>query len=271
MTVFSDPLRLSRFLMNKCIERGVKVHYPARATHLKKDPSSGATEVEIEQLDSKLTSNIPCANLVFAAGVWTPRVFASLFPECEVPVPVLGLAGYSLVLRSPRHTSTHEGDRYGGNSHAVFTSNPFSAGFSPDIFSRPGGEIYISGLNVPELHPPNVATDTRQMMEKEMSAELKRAAVGLMGKPGKQTENEDDLEVEREGLCFRPLTKSGIPIVSKLPKQALGDSDVVPSSGVFMGVGHGPWGISLSLGTGKVLAERISGMSPSADVSTLGF
>ena len=247
------------------------MHYPARATRLTKDVSGTTTEIEIEHIDTKETSSLPCVNLVFTAGVWTSRVFASLFPRSNTAIPVLGLPGYSLVLRSPRHDLTHERDRYDGKSHAVFTSNPYSVGFSPEIFSRAGGEIYISGLNVPELRPPNLAMDSRQLMEKEKSAKLKRAAVSLMGKPGEQMENEDDLEVVREGLCFRPVTKSGVPIVSELPKAALGDEHTVPCGGTFMGIGHGPWGISLSLGTGKVLADMIAGVPPSADISALGL
>lgn len=39
--------------------------------------------------------------------------------------------------------------------------------------------------------------------------------------------------------------------------------------GVFIAAGHGPWGISLSLGTGKVVAEMIQGQPLSADVSEL--
>lgn len=98
---------------------------------------------------------------------------------------------------------------------------------------------------------------------------MKQAAVILMGKPGK-VENEDDLEVVKEGLCFRPWTESGRPIVAKLEKRILGDG-VVPDGGVYMATGHGPWGIALSLGTGKVLAEMLAGVKPSADVSGLGF
>ena len=106
-------------------------------------------------------------------------------------------------------------------------------------------------------------------MEKEKSARVKQAAVVLMGKPG-EVENEDDLDVVREGLCFRPWTESGRPIVGRLERRVLGEG-AVPEGGVYMATGHGPWGIALSLGTGKVVAEMLAGVKTSADVSGLGF
>ena len=44
-----------------------------------------------------------------------------------------------------------------------------------------------------------------------------------------------------------------------------------PDGGVFIAAGHGPWGISHSLGTGKVMAEMLEGEELSADVGALGM
>lgn len=49
------------------------------------------------------------------------------------------------------------------------------------------------------------------------------------------------------------------------------DVDVEGGGKVFVCAGHGPWGISLSLGTGLVLAEMVLGRELSADVSQLGL
>lgn len=243
------------------------MHYPARALSLNKTASG--TDIVLERLDTGVRSNISCTNLVLAAGVWTKRAFTTIFPNSTAHIPVTSLSGYSLVFRSPRHTNSHERDTYGGRSHAVFTTHPKSAGFAPEIFSRAGAEIYIAGLNSPDIPPPALPTDSRGMMEKEKSARVKKAAVVLMGKKG-EVENEDDLDVVREGLCFRPWTESGRPIVGRLDRRVLGEG-VVPEGGVYMATGHGPWGIALSLGTGKVVAEMLAGVKTSADVSGLGF
>ena len=41
--------------------------------------------------------------------------------------------------------------------------------------------------------------------------------------------------------------------------------------GVFLAAGHGPWGISQSLGTGKVMAEMVEGTELSAKIGMLGM
>lgn len=86
-------------------------------------------------------------------------------------------------------------------------------------------------------------------------------------------------QVISSGLCHRPVTSGGKPIIAKIKDEVLGlkanKNDVTREGnnggGVFVAAGHGPWGISMSLGTGKVMAEMILGMKTSADVSRLGI
>jgi len=78
--------------------------------------------------------------------------------------------------------------------------------------------------------------------------------------------------VVRAGLCFRPVTERGVPYVTRLKDEQLGiKTRGGGEGGVFVAAGHGPWGISLSLGTGKVMAEMMAGRETSADVSGLGI
>ncbi|KAF3480970.1 FAD dependent oxidoreductase [Arthroderma uncinatum] len=264
-----DPLRLCQFMTAKCIERGVRIHNPARVVSALNDAASGViSEVVIEDTKSHIRSNVPCTNLVFAAGPWTPRAFGSVFPLSKAHIPVLALSGYSLVFRSPRHTLHHEQETYGGKSHAVFTTYPQSCGFSSEIFARANAEIYLAGLNGLDIPLPEVATDAEALMTKDKTERVREAARVLMGRPQENPEeaNIDDLEVLRESLCFRPYIESGLPIVARLKDEITGSAARV-SGGVFMATGHGPWGISLCLGTGKVMAEMISGIEPSVDVT----
>ena len=134
------------------------------------------------------------------------------------------------------------------------------------MFSRVGGEIYIAGLNDAALPLPEVATD-RKIDVKSVDV-LKGTAKRLLGKDG----GEDDLEVLREGLCFRPVTRKGVPIVGRVKDEGLGlETKGGSDGGVWIAAGHGPWGISLSLGTGKCVAEMVEGRKTSADVGGLGL
>lgn len=77
----------------------------------------------------------------------------------------------------------------------------------------------------------------------------------------------DELEILKEGLCWRPVTDRGTPFIGELEEEGFkGDGRKV-----FIAAGHGPWGISLSLGTGKVVAELVAGAGLSADISRLGI
>ncbi|KAJ5261301.1 hypothetical protein N7478_011896 [Penicillium angulare] len=271
-----DPLRLSRFLMDEALLHGVKLHHPAKATEIIKDESGTIIGVKVLDLRSKNEFILPCTNLVLSAGAWTPQVLHELFPSNELSFNISPLAGYSLVVRSPRYTLDHERVINNGRSHALFTEHPASCGFSPEIFTREGGEIYIAGLN-PDLSLPSCVADVRQLWDPTEMQKLKDVAVRLMGQlPGDSfgssdhIRNTDDLEILREGLCFRPVGDNEIPTIGRIRDSSLGDGvRASGGGGVYIASGHGPWGISLSLGTGKVMADLIQGELVSADVSQL--
>ncbi|KAM3421004.1 hypothetical protein BST61_g1430 [Cercospora zeina] len=246
-----DPKRSCEFLLEKCLERGVKLHKAARATRVE-----GMNEVVIENAAGSEES-IPYTQLLITAGAWTSKVFSELYPDSSIRIPISQLAGYSLVVRSPRWTAKQDAT----GCHAVFASA--CGAWSPEIFSRMGEEIYIAGLNDPGLPLPDLPTDAK--LDSKAIEEVKRVTEDMIG---------DEFDVIREGLCFRPVTRSGNPILAKIPYRklnaGLGASEK-PSGSVFVWAGHGPWGISLSLGTGKVMSEMLLEEELSCDVSGLGL
>ena len=73
------------------------------------------------------------------------------------------------------------------------------------------------------------------------------------------------------GQCFRPVTSSGRPIVSRIPDEKLGGTRTKNegNGGVYIAAGHGAWGISHAPGTGFVLSELIEGREVSANIEAL--
>lgn len=260
-----DPLKLSRFLLDEGIDRGVNLHQPAQALSVSKDARGELASIRIVADDGTET-DIPCTRLILTAGAWTPRVFTTLFPSSTTSIPISQLAGHSLVLRSPRWSKEHED----GGCHAIFATE--EKGFSPEMFSRMGGEIYIAGLNSSDIPLPDKATDATP--SPAALDRLRLVATKMLGVPGAE---KDDLEVLREGLCFRPVTSSGRPIVSRIADEKLGEGWKTrggAEGGVFVAGGHGPWGISMSLGTGKLLSEMVEGKGKgemSANVRSLAL
>ncbi|KAI0067796.1 FAD dependent oxidoreductase [Artomyces pyxidatus] len=251
-----DPLLLSQFLLGECEARNVHVHHPVTATKVVADAGTNTlTGLTVRAADGT-ESTLPCDALLLTAGVWTPRVFSALFPRSRRALPITQLSGYSLVLRSPRWIKDSHMLPSPTGCHAAFTTDA-AAGFAPEIFSRAGGDIYLAGLNTTAVPVPELATDVHP--DDEAIAALAEVAKKLLG--------DDELDVVKTGLCHRPVTRSGAPLLARLASDDTG----LDGEGVWVCAGHGPWGISMSLGTGLVLAELALGREPSADVSRLGL
>ncbi|EDO00836.1 hypothetical protein SS1G_03310 [Sclerotinia sclerotiorum 1980 UF-70] len=169
-------------------------------------------------------------------------------------------AGHSLVVRTPSWNNQLEEKE----CHAVFASD--EDGYSPEVFSRKGGEIYVAGLNSSIIPLPGLATESK--IQEHVVQRLEKTAKTMFG-----LDENIEMEVVRKGLCFRPVTNRGTPILARIADSDLGGIETrsAGDGGVWLAAGHGPWGISMSLGTGKVMAEMIQGKATSADVSRLGF
>ncbi|TDZ35938.1 putative oxidoreductase [Colletotrichum spinosum] len=253
-----DPLRLCRFLLAACREAGVHLHHPATVLSVDTDLRGDLARARIGDTTSSTETDVPCTRVVIAAGAWSPRVFTQLFPETSLELPISSLAGHSLVVKPPGEDPTKAG------CHAVFSTD--GGGYSPELFSRMGGNVYLAGVNSPGLELPELPGQTP--VSDAAIRQLKQTAENIIHV------EEGNLEVVRQGLCFRPVTTSGEPILTRIPNNRLG-SDMSTRSGaeggVFVASGHGPWGISLSLGTGKVMAELMQGRRLSADISGLAL
>ncbi|KZL84632.1 fad dependent oxidoreductase superfamily [Colletotrichum incanum] len=252
-----DPHRLCHFLLDQCRSAGVHLHHPAAVLSVSTDLRGDLASVRIGETTSSTETDVPCTRLVVAAGAWSPRVFSQLFPGASLEVPVSSLAGHSLVVKPSRSSETQQ-----PGCHAIFSTD--GAGFSPELFSRVGGHIYIAGVN---SSVPLPGLPSQAPVSAEAIAQLKTTAERIVDGGGA------GLEVVRQGLCFRPVTTSGAPILTRIPDGRLGglSTRAGADGGVFLAAGHGPWGISLSLGTGRVMAEMMQGRKLSADISRLAL
>ncbi|KAF2396199.1 FAD dependent oxidoreductase-like protein superfamily [Trichodelitschia bisporula] len=253
-----DPKRLCQFLLEQCSSRGVQLHQPAQVISVSPDTTGAFASVRILSADG-VETDLPCTRLVIAAGAWTRKVFAGLFPSAEVNLPISALAGHSILVKSPRWSKEHETS----GCHAIFATDV--NGFSPEIFSRLGEEVYIAGLNSSSIPLPELPTDVEA--RPEAIEKLKGVAAKMLG----LSDDENDIQILREGLCFRPVCSTGRPVIARVPDEQLGDIKTREGTqgGVFVAAGHGAWGISHSLGTGKLMTELLEGQKLSADIKRL--
>ena len=265
-----EPRELCEFLLSECKSRGVQVHLSTRSTSLTTDSSNKQTHLNISQAGNKIS--LPCENLILTAGPWTPSLFSTLFPSSKLRIPITPLAGHSLLYKSPRYTTPFLTPQKAHMAYAIYASPTRTIPFAFEAFarlsqrSRP--EIWIGGLNDSSLALPSTADDVKPLLNASSIAELRKTATQLSGLANAKSQtNEDDLEMLREALCFRPVSATGVPIIAKIPEGKLGGV----KGNVVVASGHGPWGISLSLGTGLVVSEIVEDKKLSADVGRLGL
>ncbi|OBS19869.1 hypothetical protein FPOA_11594 [Fusarium poae] len=253
-TAVLDPLKLCQFLLERCREAGVRIYTPAIIRHVGADCHDELSYVRIGYTDCSSETTIPATRILVCAGAWTPSVLESMFPGSHVNIPVVSLAGHSLVVKNP-------GD-IGDAFHSVYTSMDT---FSPEIYARPNGHIWLGGVNASIRLPP-LATGVRPIASSlEKLKDLAKQIIDTQG---------EELEIVRTGLCFRPVSERGTPYITRIEDVDLRQGYSTrkgKDGGVYVATGHGPWGISLSLGTGKVMAEMMQGRELSADITKLGY
>lgn len=192
------------------------------------------SEVRAICVDSSISVSLPCDNVVIAAGPWTEPLSKTLLPK---PIPITSYAGHSVILIPSIPPSAD------CLMAVLYTENAI---YRAQVIPRSSGEIYISGINDTLDLPSTPEAAIPQATE---IAKLKEIADVLL--PG--------YSIKKEQLCFRPMTKHGLPFIGAYPEVR----------GIYIGAGHGHFGIILGPGTGKVLSEMILGEELSADITLL--
>ena len=244
--------------MSSCLSRGVQLHQPASVLSTSRNSSGAISSIQVE-LANSIEIAIPCNRLIIAAGAWTPNVYSKLFSNSDVRIPVYPLAGHSILIRSPlwpaaKHPplvecSSVQVSPYqtaATSCYSIYTTDPQD--YSPEFYARLPGHVYLCGLNSSSYPLPKLPTE--RIIDSKSTSILKATAKRLMG---------EDIEILRESVCWRPMATRGVPILGRMPNV----------EGLWLASGTGTWGISLSLGIGKVMAEMLEGKPTSADVRRL--
>ncbi len=271
-----EPRELCEWLIKQCTLRGVKILLGTKVTGFLTGQNGSTVGLRATRKPSQSNKvevlTLKCKDIVLAAGCWTPQVYGTLLGK-EMSPTIKPLPGYSLVVRSPRYSRSilhadHQGKQT-DMSHAVFFPPGQSWSYSPECMARltrsGKPEIYVAGLNDETLALPEMAGQTKELIKRAAIDDLKRTAISLTGNTQTGSNIEDDLEIVREGLCYRPVSTSGVPIIGKVP-----NVHVNGTGGVYVAAGHGPWGVTLCFGTGLVVSELLQGRRPSADLSHFG-
>ncbi|KAF8476538.1 FAD dependent oxidoreductase, partial [Gautieria morchelliformis] len=180
--------------------------------------------------------DLAAGTVVVAAGPWSGRVTQQLL---GLDIPIFDLPGHSTLIRPSEPLP----------AHAVFAQiNQPGATETLEVFVRPDGLVYVAGENRGAPLPEGTA-DVK--LDAGLAHKLVLAGAALT----------ESLRLGTVELCYRPVTPHGAPLVGSLKSG---------STKAFIAAGHGPWGITLGPGTGKVMSEFVlDGSAHSAEVSQL--
>jgi glycine/D-amino acid oxidase-like deaminating enzyme len=86
------------------------------------------------------------------------------------------------------------------------------------------------------------------------------------------------LEVIEKGRTYRPTNSRGLPIIAPIPtamlKSSYSDSSSQRShlhSGIWISTGHGKYGMTLGMGSGKLISQMILGGKPDREMTKFGL
>jgi glycine/D-amino acid oxidase-like deaminating enzyme len=237
----------------------VRILLNATVTSIKAAESQSLSTVAVLSLFDQ--PSIEIKNLVIAAGPWSGRVLKTLFPAAQIQISLDTLSSSSnhLTVRSPRWRPSDDS----AGCHQLFLDKVLSRPL--DISSHLNGTLYIGSYGAEPEELPALATEVKP--QQGAIDHIKQLCRRMLDLP-----EEEDLEIVQPGRCYRPVVKQGRPIIAEVPLALLCDpSESSLPYRVFLNVGHGSYGITLGLGSGKVMSQLIMGVKPSANISGLGY
>jgi glycine/D-amino acid oxidase-like deaminating enzyme len=168
---------------------------------------------------------MPADRVVIAMGPWTDSASSWL----PLP-PVHGLKGFSITLEPKTPVP----------AQALFVDYVDEHGerLSPEIFTRPDGEVYLCGLSDDQPLPED---PNRVSVDPAATATLQRIAGHLSSSMG-------GARVLTRNACFRPICADALPVMGEAPGV----------TGAYVASGHNCWGILNAPASGAAMAELIS-------------
>jgi glycine/D-amino acid oxidase-like deaminating enzyme len=215
-----------------------------------------------------------CNDLVFAAGTQTPQLVRELFPEFSRNF----------------HETNNSGNWITVKSTTTFPDQTRAEVILDDVVNHQlefvGREdqatgdfvIWICGLNNESSKPGRI--DDRAEPDEDAINLLRKYAGQFLWNG--ESAQEDNLEILERGRTYRPTIDRELPILTSVSRgdlrgsriskgQSLSGQGDCAKSGVWVCTGHGRYGITLGLGSGKLMSQLILGETPDLDVAALGF
>ncbi|KAF5591113.1 FAD dependent oxidoreductase [Fusarium pseudoanthophilum] len=204
-----------------------------------------------------LGHNTATVQLLLACGPWTPTVYERLFPSAPVHLQRTTNAGDWIIFKNPCLTIPQS---------TAFVS------FEPlirekfEFAGRNDGTIWVCGRRNFDATLPSPGQSDEP--DKDLIH-------GLSGYARKwlylnctcHKGDCDDVQILNKGRAFRPATKTGLPAMSEIKSSDITPKHASLPTGIYVCWGHGSWGLTLGMGSGRVMSQLMRGEDPDIDQS----
>ena len=270
--LLSNPRGLGNWLSERCREDGVRIETDSSLYRVELCECGRVRSVLVKS--ARGNDEYKCDDLIFATGTRTPQLVRELFPGFGRDFRETTNSGNWIVVKSacaPEEQMraevilddvvNHQLEFVGRQDQ---TTNHFV--------------IWVCGLNNEETKLSSV--DDQAEPDEDAINRLQEYARQFL-RNGVSVQ-QDGPEVLEKGRTYRPTIDRDLPILtavscadlceSQVPKERPYDGQgQCAKSGVWICTGHGKYGITLGLGSGKLMSQMIFGEKPDLDVSALGF
>ncbi|KAJ8133247.1 hypothetical protein O1611_g372 [Lasiodiplodia mahajangana] len=268
-TATVNPIGVGDWLTERCKSMGVKIEVDTKIVAVGLSTDNRVQTVTCVNSKQE-TTTIHCTQLLLACGAWTPTVFGSLFPSSKIKLQSDKDAGDWACWNGPCPTT---------QTTTAFVSFANVVGDKMEFVGRNDGTIWACGrrnhtANVP---PPGYQQAPDETVIGELGGYARKWINWQCNCVSAEShhDNHDSIQLIDKGRSFRPTTKSGLPIIDEVsPLDLTGNTpnfNTSPtresSSGVFICWGHWSYGLTLGMGSGRLMSQLMRGEKPDIDIS----
>jgi len=262
---------LGKWLYDQCIEYGVSINCECNVVNIQLDNGRHLQSVEVKC--SSGCFKYDCDNLIFAAGPRTGPLIKKMIPQFNHNLHETVNSGNWITVKADLESEDQI------RAEVILDS---IVGHQLEFVSRQDLAtnefvIWICGLN--NETSPIGKVGERTEPDEEAIKKLIKYAREYLSNPESTKRGPQVLE---RGRNYRPTIDRDFPILAPILCAEVSNPDVSRSSfssgrrneghsGIWVCTGHGKYGVSLAMGSGKLMSQMVLGKKTDLDVSMLGF
>ena len=252
-------MALGIWLYKQCLLYGVEFRMNSRVVSANLSHAHDLLSLNVLG-DNENFAVLSCDKLVLAAGPWTPAVLRTLFPQSSVNLEPVISAGEWIVFENP-NTSNNR------SVSAVYLDK--IVGQKLEFAGRDDHTIWATGEKNATGEVPDVGDIPQPNLES--LEKLKVYAKHFLKRSRVDTQDMEGFRVLSQGRSYRPATRTGLPFIGGVPAPKLFTQQCHNcSTRVYINSGHGSYGITLGMGSGKLMTQMVLGERTDLDISMLG-